>query len=254
MFRLPPFQLFLLIAQTAILLVLVARLWWTGLHRTYSYFFVYLLLVLFQIAALAVVPFDSKFYRYFWVASEALIVCFYALIVLELYSIVLRDLAGIASLARRYIQAGIAVAILISMLLLAFEKTPQGPVSATLIFERAIASSLVIFVLLITAFLLYYPVPLHRNVIVYSIGYSVYFLLKAAARFIENYSHRWYAEVSTLIVGVSTVCLLFWMAGLTRAGERKTLVLGHRWDPADEERLLSQLKAINASLMRSARK
>jgi hypothetical protein len=254
MSRLPTVQLILLIAQTAILLGLAARVWWTKLHRTYPIFFDYLILALLQTFILASVPFASRFYRYAWVATEALIVCFYAMIVLELYSIVLRDLTGLASLSRRYIKIGVAVAILASMLLLGFEKTPAGIVEGSLIFERAIFSSLVIFVLLITAFLVYYPVPLHRNVIVYSIGYTIYFLLKATARFIENFSHRWYVEFSTVFVGVSTACLLFWMIALSKEGERKTIVLGHQWDSGDEERLLAQLKSINASLVRSARK
>ena len=254
MSQLPPVQLILLIAQTTFLLGLALRVWKAKLHRTYPFFFDYLLLAVLQTVILASLPFDSHFYRYAWVATEALIVCFYALIVLELYSIVFRDLKGIATVSRRYIKAGLALAILISVLLLAFEKTPAGIVAACLIFERAIFSSLVIFVLLITIFLAYYPVPLHRNVIVYSIGYTIYFLLKAATRFIENFSHQWYGEISTISIGASTLCLLFWMLFLSKDGEIKTVVVGHQWSSVDEERLLSQLKAINQSLVRTGRK
>jgi hypothetical protein len=47
---------------------------------------------------------------------------------------------------------------------------------------------------------------------------------------------------------------MFWLIGLNRRGETKTLVVGHKWRPDDEERLISQLKTINASIGRAARK
>ena len=37
-------------------------------------------------------------------------------------------------------------------------------------------------------------------------------------------------------------------------GEIKRVVVGHQWNPGDEQRLLAQLDAINASLLRSGRK
>ena len=254
MYRLPFDQLVLLIIQTALLLGLCVRLWSARLHRVYRYFFGYVLVSLLQTAVMSLVPFDRVHYVYAWVATESLTVCFYALIVLELYTLILGDLVGIASLSRRYITGSIAIAILASLLLLFFEKTPAGIASTFLIFERAIVSSLLIFVLLLTAFIVYYPVPLNRNVVVYSIAYSVYFATKAGALFASNFSHQWYRQVSTLLVGVSTACLMLWVFALSRGGETKSEVIGHRWQPNDRERLLSQLKAINASLARTARK
>jgi hypothetical protein len=110
------------------------------------------------------------------------------------------------------------------------------------------------FVLLINLFLVYYPIPLNRNVIVYSIGYAVYFLTKAAALFARNVSDELQRQISAVLIAVSTGCLIFWALALNRRGETKTVVIGHKWRAEDEERLLSQLKEINASLGRAARK
>jgi hypothetical protein len=254
MYRLPFDQLVLLVIQTVLLVSLCIRLWRTRLHRVYRYFFGYLLVSLLQTAVMSLVPFDRVHYSYAWMATEALSLCFYALIVLELYTLILGDLVGIATLSRRYIKVAIGLAIAVSLLLLYFEKTPTGITTTFLIFERAIVSSLLVFVLLITAFVVYYPVPLNRNVVVYSIAYALYFATKTAGLFASNLSHHWYRQVSTLLVGVSTACLMLWVFALSRRGETKPEVIGHRWQPEDGERLLSQLKAINASLVRTARK
>jgi hypothetical protein len=254
MHRLPFEQQLLIIVQTGALLGLSVRVWWTGLHRVYAYFFIYLFVELSQIALLSSLPFYSNVYRNAWLATESLIVCFYALVVLELYSIVLRDLGGIASVSRRYIKLVLAVAIVMSLAPLLVEKVPVTITEHFFIFERTVVFSLVLFVLLIAAFLVYYPVPLNRNVIVYSIGYVVYFLTKATALFINNLSYSWKRQVSTVLLGVSTASLVFWLFALHRRGENKTLVIGHHWSPEDEERVLAQLRAINSSLLRAARK
>jgi hypothetical protein len=255
MHRLPSEQQLLILIQVSALLGLSFRIWWMALHRVYMYFFGYLLADLAQIAVLSVVPFDSLIYRNAWLATESLIVCFYVLVVLELYSIVFQDLAGIANLSHRYIKLALGVAILVSLLLLGMEKSHGGMVVHLLTFERAVVSSLVLFVLLITAFLVYYPVPLKRNVIAYSIGYAVYFLVKASSIFIFNLGYYdWNRLISNIWLAAFFGCLLFWLFALNRRGETKTIVIGHQWNPTDEERLLAQLKAINTSLLRAARK
>jgi hypothetical protein len=167
----------------------------------------------------------------------------------------LRNLEGIAGVARRYIQITLALAIVLSLLPLRIEKTPTTPIGYLFIFERPILSSLLICVLLIMGFLVYYPVPIGRNVLVYLTGYAAYFIGEATAIFLVNnrghYSNRW---MSDLTVVFPVICLMFWLFCLNRRGEEKSVVVGHQWNPADEQRLRAQLDAINASLLRSARK
>src|ERR1700693_6210388 len=107
MFRLPLDQQLLLVLQTAALVGLCVHIWRARLQQTYVYFFAYLLLALLQTLLGIFIPYDQPIYVYMWLGSEGLIVCFYVLIVLELYSIVLRDLAGLASVARRYLRVAV---------------------------------------------------------------------------------------------------------------------------------------------------
>lgn len=254
MHQLPIEQRILLIVEIAALLTLCIRMWLTGLHRVYVNFFRYLILEFLQTLIPLVVPLQTYLYRDLFVVSQALIVAFYALVVLELYSVILGNLEGIASVARRYIKVALALGVLLSLLLLTVEKTPNTLTGYLFIFERPILSSLVAFVLLISGFLAYYPIPLGRNVIVYLTGYAVYFLTIATMAFINNLGHFWNRQKGNVDMGVSVACLIFWLLALSRRGETKSVVVGHQWNPGDEQRLLAQLEAINASLLRCGRK
>ena len=254
MHQLPIEQQVLLILEIAALLTLCVRMWTTGLHRVYVNFFRYLILELLQALIPLFVPLESHLYRNLFVVSEGLIAAFDALVVLELYSVILRDLQGIAGVARRYIKFTLALAIVISLLPLLIEKTPNTLTGYLFIFERPVLSSLIVFVLLICVFLVYYPVPLGRNVIVYLAGYAVYFPMIAAMAFLQNLGYFWNRQKSNVDMGVTLACLVFWLLALSRQGESKRVVVGHQWKPDDEQRLLAQLEAINASLLRSGRK
>jgi hypothetical protein len=249
MLQLPLGQLVLLTIQATILFTLIVRIWSAGLYVLYPFFFSYLVADLLQTLIGSAMPYNGHAYARFWVASEGIIDCCYALIVVELYRIVFRELPGIASVSRRYITVTVAIAIVASLFLQRLAETPANYLSVFFVIECAVVFSLLIFILLVSAFLAYYPVSLHRNVVVYSIGYAVYFLTKAAALFIRTLGYYVAPQISTALLVVSSVCLLFWTLGLNRRGEERTVVIGHQWNRDDEARLLSKLKAINASLV-----
>jgi hypothetical protein len=254
MHQLPIEQQILLVAETSALAILCLRLWVTGLYRIYVYFFGYLVLELLQALVPVLVPLESRLYRDLYVTSEALNVAFSALVVLELYSKVLRDLPGIAGTARRFIKGTLALAIVVALLPLYLETTKATLTGYLSSFEQTVMSSLVVFVLLVSAFLVYYPVPLGRNVIAYLMGYAVWFLTRATVFLTIDLGHHWNRQLGSFIMGVEVVCFAFWIMALSRQGEYKRVVVGHQWNPADEQKLRAQLDAINASLLRAIRK
>jgi hypothetical protein len=254
MHRFPPEQIVLLILQNSILAGLIFRVVATGLFRKYPCFFGYLLTASLQAIVLSFLSVDSPSYIYPWMITQALLTCFGALIVLELYTLVLRDLTGIASAFRRYLKICLGLAIVGSLLLLGLEQTPRTTVSTFLVIDRALVTSLLIFVLMLTAFLVYYPVPINRNLVVYSIGYAVYFLAKASDLLVMNIFYTGVRPFGAVLVAASTVSMLFWLVGLSRQGEEKTLVIGHRWNREDQDRVLERLQALNASLLRTRRR
>ena len=244
----------LLLAETIVLLGLLVRLVATGLQRVYPFFFSFVAAETIQLLVPYFTSYKSVWYGYAYVATESVIVCLYALIVLELYAKVFGSLTGIAALSRRYIKLALCIAILASLLLLILENTPETLVGKFLIFRRAIVSSLLLFVFLMTAFLVYFPIPLNRNVLVYFIGYAFYFLGISAALFARNIGVTQTPLVNTILLVITTSSFLSWILFLNRDGERKAVTFGHRWDRGDEARLLQQLESINAALLRTSRK
>jgi hypothetical protein len=254
MHQLPIEQQILLAVEIAAISILCLRMWAAGLYRVYVYFFGYLVLEFLQALIPVVVPLESRLYANSYMLSEALVTAFYALVVLELYSNVLRDLPGIAGTARRYIKVTVVLAVLIALLFLRLGKTVATLMGNLLSFERTVMASLVVFVLLVSAFLVYYPIPLGRNVIAYLVGYAVWFLTKATVALAMNFGQQWIRPLSSIAMGVSLACLIFWILVLSRDGETKRVVVGHQWNPADQQKLRAQLDAINASLLRESRK
>ena len=76
-----------------------------------------------------------------------------------------------------------------------------------------------------------------------SIGYAVYFLAKASGLLAKNITHGWGRPLDVVVVAAYTASMLFWLVGLSRQGEEKTLVIGHRWNREDQDQVLERLKA-----------
>ena len=220
MLQLPLDQLVLVIAQAALLVILVARLWSAGLYRIYPFFFSYLLAELLRTVIMASIPFKGRSYPYFWMATELAVACFYALIVVELYRVVLRDLPGIATTSRRYITATVVVATLGSLLLLRLEETPKNLSSATFLIDSTIvyqfgelypASSACVPGVLSSA-----SQP-QRSLLFHWLC-NVYFLTKAAVLFVRTLGYYVASQVGTArLLVVSSACLLFWILTLNTA-------------------------------------
>ena len=252
--QLAPYELALVVIQTVLLSMLIGRLWITGLHRVYPYFFGFVWANLAQQIANSSVPYRGRAYPYVWVATEAMVLCFYALVITELYQGILRELPGIASVSRRYLKVAFGVAVLVSLVLLVLEESPKNYVSTFLVIERAISCAVVLVVLLMIAFLVYYPVPLSTNVVVYFVGYATYFLAKTAALLVRTLGHYVLHEITNVLMAVFSSCLLLWIIGLNRRGELRKVVVGHKWNLQEEEQILAKLRQINSTLLGGSKK
>jgi hypothetical protein len=253
-------------------LLLFIRLRIAGLHRCYRFFCLYLLFrVLRALLLIGVpwgvkqlerrpnVPFATNAYGWVWILTEPALWIFWVLVVLELYSLVLQNYKGIASLGRWVLLAGLVVAVGISFLTLPADLSNPAEkypiVRQFLVIGRGVASSLVIFLLVISCFLAWYPVPLSRNVVVHCIVYAGYFLSTTLALLLRNLlGHTVTQVVSILMSCVTLVCLLIWICLLNREGESAKVRLRPRWAQDQEEELVGHLAAINSTLLRAARK
>lgn len=243
------------IAGYALLLLKLCK---ANLHRTYRFFVAYLIVRLTRSLVLLALPMGTSIYGWTYVFTEPILWVFYVLVVLELYSLVFRNYKGIASLSRWALGGALCVSVVLSLLSLYPDLSSPQPYPILLhvsVMERAIVSSIAIFLLLITGFLVFYPVPLSRNVIVHCIVYSVYFLSLTMTKFIRNVvGPQTVLPLNMALLILTCATLLLWILFLTPAGENKTVVLRYQWTEEDEDRLIQQLDSINSTLLRAARK
>jgi hypothetical protein len=251
---------------------LYLRLRRESLQHTYRVFAAYLLFHVGRSGALAAVlllwplfhkgphvQFGNNFYGWIWLLSEPVLWLFYILLVLELYSLVFRDYKGIASLSRWAIVVGLVIAIVVSSFTLPTDlsnPSEQFPILRYFFaIERGVTSSLVIFLLSISAFLVWFPVPLRRNVVLHSMVYALYFMTTALALLLRNVRGNAVVNaVNVTILCLDLVCLGLWIVFLNRAGESRPATVRHPWSPQQEKFLMEQLAAINSTIMRSGRK
>jgi hypothetical protein len=238
-----------------------AKLLLTGLYRRYRALFGFLV---FRSVGFVIILFwlrndlRSGAYQKFFVLLTPLTWLFSILVVLELYSLVLEKHKGLSTLGRWVQYAGLTISILISALAL----LPQIRTGATqqsgilnyyYAIERGVDFSLVIFLLFILVWLTRYPVPLSRNVVVHSIVYSTLFLSNTLGLLTRVFfGFQLSRTVSTVLQGVFACCALIWLIFLNEKGEEVRVSVPH-FGPEQEQRILSQLEALNSTLLKVSR-
>jgi hypothetical protein len=120
--------------------------------------------------------------------------------------------------------------------------------------ERGLDFSLAIFLILMLLLLNMYTVPLSRNVVLHVVIYTVYFLSGAMGMILRTFfGLKFVAATDAASLAAPCGCVLAWLFLLTPEGEEARVKLP--WFGAEqEERILHQLDALNATLLKVARK
>ena len=121
-------------------------------------------------------------------------------------------------------------------------------------FLRTMDSWLLILVAIIIWYVLWFPVRLSRNTLLYIILFGVYFLSTTVGLFVATQLSLYQGRgVSSAALTVSWVCLAGWLVALGGRGGHTTSVIGHWWNREKAERLTAQLDRINERLERMGR-
>jgi len=225
------------------------------LHRIYFFFFLFLVFEV--VRSLVLFPISPKSGLYYWifVVSQPISWLLYVFVVLEIYSLAFKEHPGIASLSRWVLSAALLAAIGISALTLGADLSKPALSFKLLVLysviERGVVSSLLLFLLLITAFLVFFPLPVRRNLAIHTTIFSAYFLSTALALFTRNVAgYQTSRIISTVLLGIDIICFTLWIFLLKQAGETIVQPIRRRWHPDDEARMLQQLDAISSVLLR----
>ena len=235
--------------------VLSARLYFSGLSRRYQAFFFFLIFFTLQTSVLALLPRAGQGYLAVWLIGEPIEWFLYAWVVLELYSLVLKDYQGLYTVGRWSLIAAVSVALLASAagVLSPSLKSGQGELMRLYyVAERSVYFSLVVFLLTILTLLARYPITLNRNTITYSLVFSIYFLCNAAIFVLISTRGFYMVRISAyLIQAINLGALATWLLMLNTAGEEHQRRLRPAWMPGREDQLVNQLNSLNAALMRA---
>ncbi len=240
--------------------LVIWRLYFVGLQKTYRLFFAYMAVAL--VRSLILFQFNPRSETYFqiWVDTRPLLWLFFVLVVSELYSLVLRDYRGIYSVSRWFFYGAATFSALVSastvFVTMAAGSTTRPPLLYySALIERGVVTGLAIFLFLLLTLVAWFAVPLSRNLLTHCCVYSAYFLSNNAIMLYWHTGSKNAAYwVSVWRLSSALACYCGWAFLLTRQGEERTASFGFGRSPLEEKRLLGQLEAINATLLRTARK
>ncbi len=229
------------------------------LHRIYFWFFAMLCFQAVQTPVLMYLFGVNDRYFLAYTLTQSALWVLYMLAVLELYSLALRKHQGLASMSRWFMLTAVLVSVSVSALTLQADLNHPAERYPYLlyfsVFERGVAFSMVVLMVLITGFLLWTPISIRRNIVVHASLFSIYFLASTVPLFLRNIVGDEVAgEVSVALLGANAVCLLLWALLLNKRGEEIMMVVRSRWKPEDEVRLARQMDAVNAFLLKSPNK
>lgn len=239
--------------------LLLVRLAWLRLVSQYRVFSALILFdVLTSVVALFV-PWTRLHWDYqvAWLSWRPIAWILYIWVVLSALQRVAAAHKGILSMSKKVFTACFAVSALLGLLSARIEfvvARPNLPVEIAFIVDRGFCTISLLLLCATLIYLLWFPVAITRNTALLCSGLMVYFGVKTALMLVRDvWSPGSVRLVSLALALVYTACLTLWVLFFTEAGERETVRPGHSWQPREQDRLLNQLEAINAVLLRSAK-
>lgn len=237
--------------------VLVWRLYASGLHKVYRWFFAFVTFESVRLVLMSSIDIKTNLYAEVYFVTQPATWCLYLMVLLELNQTSLRNHPGIASLGRRFVGWALVAATAASLVSLAFDlqSSQTQYIALYLLIERLVMVSLLLFLLLLTLFLAYFPVPVNRNVVIHTRIFALFFFLKTAVLMVRGLvSGETVYTLNLAIQALSLGCLAAWSLLLSKAGEDVPAVSSRWRERESEQRVLAQLDAINRTLLNSAKK
>ena len=253
-------------------ILLIVRLVSLRLHNVYRIFCVFLIydFSFSLIERMESIVRNPRFdYRITWISGTVIGWVLLLCMVYALLQEILAELPGILRFSRKLLNITFIAAIALSLITsrldevmarsngyLAAVVSPIGrAVTIAFDLDRVISTVALLVLLVILAFVLWFPVQIPRNLVIFSIGLVVYFAANTALLLTRGlWSKQSYFLVSTVIAFVLSACYAYWTIFITRLGEARSVRIGHGWRAQEQERLVGQLETLNASLLRAARR
>ena len=238
-------------------LFLLFRLYSYRLISLYPALFTYFLVDAVEQAAELMFGRRRHVYGEIYFVGQSLKLAIAMLVVLELYQLALAKQPALARFGARTLGYVFAVAVVVGVanfFVSTGTSTDRNKYPIEFLrLESTVDLVTLVVLAIITAFLLWFPVRSSRNVALCLAGFVIYSLQRYAGLLVTSYWPLRTHTFSIVMLCASFLCLILWAVAVTSRGQVETVVTGHRWNPAEAERLTIQLDAINAWLLRVGR-
>lgn len=239
-------------------LALLGRLIQCRLYGIYKSLFLYWLVQTMGGMALLFASQGTWLYLYLYWGAQTLNIFMALYVVQDLFRIALSEHPAIASFGRRSVLAAMALAALVALAGITLDANVlpghYSGLQRFVTFERTLNFVILLFLLLISILLLWFPIKVRRNIAVYISGFVLFAATRSFGLLLFNLlPQEFTVAVSTVMLAFTLLCLLIWIFGIRPEGERATATPGYRRDPEAMQRLSRQLDAINATLARFVR-
>jgi hypothetical protein len=238
--------------------VLLVRLIVTKLFLTYRNLFLFLVVNAVQALLLAVLQSNLNRYAQVYMSGQLLKMVISVFMVIELYFVALASHPALARFGKKLVAYALGLAGVIAACGVVLDSAVLPGQSQILhrffTAERTIDFAVLLFLLLISGFMLWFPIRMKWNIALYLGGFMVFFIAQSFGLLMVNLLPRaLFGVMSNIMLCVSLGCLLTWLFALRQDDRNTVAFVGHRWDPAAIGRLTGQLDQINAALLRFGR-
>lgn len=237
--------------NTAAASLLAIKFTASGLGKPYPALAVYLVSHPLRSLVLMGLQGNDSLYGWVYVSTLPVLSLLTAGAGMEIYKRVLEAYSGLSVLGRRSLAITLAAGGLISLLSVQLGlKVPGEPYPAlrlVFLLDSWFSGVVLFFLLTLTVFVLWFPVPLRRNVALYSFGLCAKLAATGTGYAMRVFAGSEYREMSGLLMmAADTLICMIWLFAFSRSGER-TLAEGTvRRSPEERARLLGQLNSLNA--------
>lgn len=227
--------------------LLLARLVISGLAKVYLFFALWLGYSVVRSLIVGFVKFSPRQYFHFWISTEVMAWCLTALVVMEIGELSLTQFPGIRTWGRRAIWILVSLSMVSTVLLVML--VPEATRSGFFFVGTIAQLGLGLALILVAGFLLWYPVPLSRNVGLHTTLFTAYFFSKGAMfLWMALMASRPQRSISMAVLLLGCCCLVTWIALLRPEGERVPVRQGATWSHAEEVHMITQLQALAGGL------
>jgi hypothetical protein len=256
------------VVSDALAVAVVYHLLRLRLHRVYKLFCIFLAYELIPSALAFWIYFAHPRgveYRVVWLLFEPLGLVLSLAMVYIVVSALLATLPGVRKFARGLLNVTFLAAVILGAVTARPEflsvahrglrdRIASLVVGAT-VADRVISSVALLILAAALLFILWFPVEMPRNLSVFSIGFLVYFGARTSLLIAYSFgAHVNFDLLNILVLLVFSACLLYWLIFINKAGEEAPARMGHSWNAVEQQRLIAQLEAMNATLLRAARR